>query len=245
MKFIVVSSGSSGNCYIFKNNNETLIWEAGVKFKEVLKALDFNVSDVVGCISSHIHGDHFGKAKEFINYGIDIYTSQGTIDASGIISSRLHPVKEQVKFRLGGFTILPVSIIHDAPEPFAFLIHHEEMGLVCALTDSHYSPFIFKGLNNIICEANYSEEIIDERVASGKLNHTLRDRVLTSHMSFETATGFLAANDLSQVNNIVLIHLSDSNSHAINFKKETERRFGKPTHIASKGMQIEFNKSSF
>jgi ribonuclease BN (tRNA processing enzyme) len=58
-------------------------------------------------------------------------------------------------------------------------------------------------------------------------------------MSLETCKEFLQANDLSQVKDIALIHLSDSNSDAERFKREDEGLTGKPTYIASKGLEIE------
>ena len=54
MTLTVLSSGSSGNCYVIQNETEALIIEAGVPFKEVKKALDFNVMKIKGVIASHI-----------------------------------------------------------------------------------------------------------------------------------------------------------------------------------------------
>ncbi|MEB3374489.1 hypothetical protein SFC43_18645 [Bacteroides sp. CR5/BHMF/2] len=48
MKLIVLGSSSSGNCYILDNGTESLIIEAGIRFQEVKKALDFNLRKVVG-----------------------------------------------------------------------------------------------------------------------------------------------------------------------------------------------------
>jgi len=55
----------------------------------------------------------------------------------------------------------------------------------------------------------------------------------------------LSANDLSQVNNIVLIHLSDSNSDEIQFQNEVSELTGKNVTVASNGMTINFNKTPF
>ena len=50
--------------------------------------------------------------------------------------------------------------------------------------------------------------------------------------------------NLSKVNNIVLIHLSNRNSDAVKFQKEIAATTGKNVYIADKGMVIEFNKSA-
>src|ERR1041385_4951135 len=128
----------------------------------------------------------------------------------------------------------------------SYLIKHQECGVVLFLTDTVYSPFVFKGLNNIIVEANYCDEILEEKRQAGYTIEMLRDRVIESHMSLKNCKDLLAANDLSQVNNIVLIHLSDSHSHETRFKKEVEALTGKVVHVADKGMVIEnFEKTPF
>ena len=43
--------------------------------------------------------------------------------------------------------------------------------------------------------------------AAGRLSPSLRNRTIKSHMSYDTCKETLLANDLSEVNNIVLIHL--------------------------------------
>ena len=52
----VLGSGSSGNGYLLTNGKETLILETGVKFIECKKALNFDLSSIVGAIVSHEHG---------------------------------------------------------------------------------------------------------------------------------------------------------------------------------------------
>lgn len=50
------ASGSGGNCYILQNSQEALIIECGCKLIDCKKALDFNVSKIVGAIVTHEHG---------------------------------------------------------------------------------------------------------------------------------------------------------------------------------------------
>jgi hypothetical protein len=64
-------------------------------------------------------------------------------------------------------------------------------------------------------------------------------------MSLDTCIKTLKANDLSLVNNIVLIHLSDSNSNEIEFKKEVKQATGKTVTVANNGISIDFNKTPF
>jgi arylsulfatase A-like enzyme len=59
------------------------------------------------------------------------------------------------------------------------------------------------------------------------------------------AEEFLQANDISKVNNIVLIHLSDGNSHAERFKREVKEQTVRTVNIAEAGLDIPFNKTPF
>ena len=61
-------------------------------------------------------------------------------------------------------------------------------------------------------------------------------------MEINTTLNFLKANDLSKITNIVLTHLSDSNSNEAEFKTSVENLTGKLVYVAKKGMVINFNK---
>jgi phosphoribosyl 1,2-cyclic phosphodiesterase len=255
MQLHVINSNSKGNCYLLIGETETLIIECGVNFKQVKQALNFDLSKVVGCLVTHEHMDHCKGVFDFAKAGIDIWASRPTHEAIQdnyrkgyrlAMPVEYYPAAKYLfgKFNLGQFTILPFDVKHDAAEPVGFVIKHPECGVVLFATDTIYLPNTFKGLNNIIIEANYCEDIINEKLVAGG-NKFVRDRVLNSHMSIQTCIEALQANDLSRVNNIVLIHLSDSNSNAKQFKEKTEAATGKKVHIASSGLNIDFNKTPF
>lgn len=245
MKLSILGSSSKGNAYILHNESTALVIEAGVVLSELRKALDWNISKIVGCIATHIHSDHFGKAHEYIKAGIDVYASKETIELSGLNHHRLQIIKAGEKFSLGEFTILPFETIHDAPGSLGFLINHAETGNILFLTDSYFSEYKFANLNNILVEANYDEEILEANVSSGRLNNSVRHRIITSHMGIGTCLDLLSANDLSKVNKIILLHLSDWNSNAIDFRDKVKMQTGCDVVVADAGMEVEFNKTPF
>lgn len=246
MKLKVVGTGSSGNCYILENDNESLIIECGVHFKEIKKALNFNFSKVVGCIVTHEHGDHAVGVAEVMAAGINVYATYGTHKVRGsAINHRAKVCKSKEQFQIGNFRVIPFDVKHDAAEPVGFFINHPDTGNTLFLTDSVYSPYTFKNLNNIIIEANYSKAIIDEKYGAESGKEFLRNRVLRSHFSIENCQQMLAANDLSAVNNIVLIHLSNTNSHEVDFQKAVHDQTGKTVTVARNGMTINFGKAPF
>lgn len=248
MKLKILGSGSSGNCYLLENENECLIIEAGVNIKQLKIALDFDFSKVVGCIITHEHGDHAIQVKNLQLHGINCFMSAGTAtkaDTTTIYNSRTHIIKHGQSFGLGSFKILPFDIRHDAIEPLGFLIYHPDCGKVLFITDSKYSDYTFKGLNNIIIEANYSKEIINSKYTAQNNKLWLRNRILDSHFSIENCMELLKNNDLRQVNNIILIHLSDNNSNEVDFVKQIEDLTAKTVIAAERGMEIPFCKSPF
>ena len=50
-----VGSGSSGNCYILKSNNEKLILDCGLPIKVIKQGLDFDLGGIQGVLISHAH----------------------------------------------------------------------------------------------------------------------------------------------------------------------------------------------
>lgn len=245
MKLSVISSSSKGNCYILENENEALLIEVGVSFKEIKQVLNYNLKKVVGAILTHEHKDHAKCLEDVLKAGIKVVASQGTANALGVQSTNYIRIKAGEATKLGSFDILAFDTVHDCIEPLGFLIRHEECGTVLFLTDTIYSGYTFKGLNNIIVEANYCEAILDLKYKEGTTSEFLRKRVLNSHMSIRTCKQLLMANDLKKVNNILLIHLSDNHSNSDRFKREVIGITGKNVNIARPGMQINFNKQPF
>ncbi|WP_294267708.1 MBL fold metallo-hydrolase [uncultured Chryseobacterium sp.] len=243
MKLKVIGSGSKGNAYLLENQQEAILIECGVNIREIKKAVEFNVGKISGCLVTHEHGDHAKSINEVMAAGIDVYATSGTFSKTSSGSShRKKIIPQKGTFRVGNFNVVSFPTIHDVAEPCGFLIHHADCGTVLFLTDTVYSPYTFTGLNNIIIEANYDGEIMNDRLSGAKF---LRNRIYNSHMSIETCLEFLEANDLSQVNNIVLIHLSDGNSHEAEFARKVAGITGKETHVADNGMVIPFNKTPF
>lgn len=247
MRLKVINSNSAGNAYILENDREALLIECGVRMEKIKQALGYNIMKVAGCIVTHEHQDHCKAVHDVLKSGIKVWASAGThLAMKTDMHHRSYVCKAGYEFSLGKFRIKPFELKHDAVEPMGYLINHPECGTLAFITDSYYSEYTFPGLNNIIVEANYCQTILDKRVKDGEDPKFLRDRVITSHMSLATCKDLLQANDLSQVNNIVLIHLSDRNSDANRFKREVEEVTGKSVHVAKAGLVIEnFNQKPF
>lgn len=246
MKLMILGSSSKGNCYLLIGKEETLIIEAGINIKEVKKALEFDLKSVVGCLITHEHGDHSKYIKEYIDAGIDIYASKGTFDALKIESHhRLKTVISENKYNIKGFTIMPFDTKHDCIEPLGYLIRHNEIGTILFATDTYYLEYKFSGLNHVLIECNYSLDILNKNVEKGYIHPIQKKRVMRSHFGLENVKEFLRVNDLSHVYNIILLHLSDSNSNAKKFKKQIYKLTNRKVFIANRGLEVILDKYPF
>jgi len=239
-----LGSSSSGNCYLLDSKTECLVLEAGVKFSGVKKALDFNIGKLVGVVASHSHKDHFRYAAEYLKSGIPVYASEETHKTL----SKQYPSQVVVRpgywYQTGGFNITPFRAEHDV-ECFGYIIKHDEMGYLLFATDTSFIKYNFKNLNlnHILIEANYSEAIINDLLSKGLIDQARVNRTYKTHMSIETCKEFIGANKTTSLDNVILLHLSDGNSNAEQFRSEIQDIVGSNTNvwIADKGVEIKLD----
>lgn len=237
----VLGSSSQGNCYILENKNEALIIDAGVRFIEVKKALGFDIRKVSGCLITHQHNDHAKYIKAMVESGFPTLALEEVWTAKGVTGSRAYCIERGKGYRFGRFKVLPFDACHDVP-CVGYLIDHPETGRIMFLTDSCMCEYVFPGLNQVMIECNYSDAKLVEAINAGRTLPSQRERLMTSHMELNTCKGFLCANDLTNVANIVLLHLSDNNSDEKNFVSEIERQTGKVVYAAHTGLEIELDR---
>lgn len=175
--------------------------------------------------------DHCKAVKEIMRAGIDCYMSRGTAEALGVSGHRLNIIKAKQQFRIGTWTILPFETQHDVFN-LGFLLANQAGDKLLYATDTYYIRYKFHGLTHIMVECNYAADILKRNVDAGAVPKELKIRILKSHFSLENVKRFLQANDLSKVEAIFLLHLSDGNSDAERFKREIQELTGKMVFIA-------------
>ena len=246
MYLTCLCSGSKGNCYLLQSGKETLVIEAGISFAKVKQALNFSLQGVVGCLITHRHKDHSKSIKDFMSAGIkvlaleDVFHSQN-IDPSSYYAKILNPMKG---YRLGGFKIFTLAAYHDAP-CLAYLIEHQDLGKLLFATDTMMLEYKISGLQHIMIEANYADEVLGESIERGYTAAAMKSRLMTTHMELGTIKGFIKDNDLSSVSEIILLHLSSTNSDPEEFRKAISRSSGKPVYVAQAGLKIELKSTPY
>lgn len=232
IEITTLASGSKGNCYRITDGKTPLLLECGIPFRDIQRGLNFRVSEIAGCLVSHEHGDHVKSVKDILKAGIDVYASQGTIEAINITNHRLKAVTAKQSFQIGTWMVMPFDVQHDVSEPMGYLLANQSGEKLLFATDTYYIRYRFPGLTHVMVEANFSQKILNENIASGRVPPVMKKRLMKSHFSLENVKDFLRANDLSKLQEIWLLHLSDNNSDEQLFKKEIAEVTGKLVIIA-------------
>lgn len=240
-----LGSGSDGNCYLLKASDGVLMIEAGISFKEVKKSLRFDISGLVGCVISHEHRDHSKFLKDVIGCGVRVLALREVFDSHDIRNRAFcKEILPMHGYKVGGFKVFAFPVAHDVP-CVGFVIEHEEMGKLLFVTDTMMLEYRVPKLNHIMLEANYADDILQYNIDNGIVPSVMRDRLLHSHMELETAKGIIRANDITDVNEVILIHLSGNNSDVRRFQNEISMVSGKPTYIATNGFSAQLSKTPY
>ncbi|HNX81705.1 MAG TPA: MBL fold metallo-hydrolase [Candidatus Omnitrophota bacterium] len=235
MKIDIYGSGSSGNAYLVSDSKTSLLIECGIPFKKIQEKSNFTINQVEGCLCSHAHADHAKACCDVMKRGIDIYTSNGTIKALGLSGHRVQPIESMKQFSCGTFAIMPFDVEHDADEPLGFLIQSSHTGeKLLYFTDTCYLKYKFEGVTHMMAEANYSIGILNKNAETDPSAAALKNRIIQTHMSIENLVVMLKENDLSKLQQIYLIHMSESNADPEEFKKTIQQLTGAEVYAAQK-----------
>lgn len=239
MDIHVLASGSKGNCYVLEDDGRMLMLDCGIPMAKIKEGLKHQLWCVDSCIVSHRHSDHAKSVVALTNYGMDVYAHQSVWDnLTGYTMHRSHfaQVGMPITIWVGAgtseyWTVEPFNADHDVP-CLGFIIWSPSNEKILYLTDSATCPAGIEGLTRIMVGCNYDSEILQTNALAGEVNEALKQRILKSHASLATVMEMLRNTDLSQTVEVILLHLSDTNSDALDFQAQVERLTGVPVRIA-------------
>lgn len=224
INFKCLSTGSIGNCYLLETENETLVIDCGIPFKEIKVGLDFDLSRVVGVIVSHTHQDHCKSVSDFKKYGVDVW--QPYLDE-----------KKIQKKQFGGFKVQCFGLPHNGTENRGFLIEAEGQK-VLYMTDFEYCPYRFTGqkVNHILIECNYQSEYVEKNLP--QYEHKIR-----GHCSLKTCKEFIEVNATDSLETVILLHMGEQTCNPMECALEVQKVANKAyVDYATKGFEVELNK---
>lgn len=229
-----IGSGSSGNCHaLIDSDGKILLLDIGLPKNDILKAIDFKISDIIGIVVTHSHLDHSRSISDFERYGIPVFK----------------PYEDKKPMSLCGFKIAATPMtdlqgnwMHtnaDGSECpcYGFLIEHHEMGRMLYITDTELIKWRFKCIKHILLGVNYDKNLIDTE-NHGKANH-----VYKGHLSIDTACDFVKANNSDDLQNVIMCHLSKDNAEPDSFIKKMQKVAPQANvYVAHKGLEVVLRK---
>lgn len=243
----ILNTGSKGNGYILQAQDECLIIDAGASYTDACYHLGVKPKNLRGVLLSHAHNDHTAFALDYMKRGIDTYALQETITDLKLRNKQTsafyfaHPIRYKERFKVGGYQIYPLPMVHDCPCA-GYLIYHEEMGTMLFATDTEYIPQVVPNVNHLVIECNYTDSLLDYNMQNGITPQGLRGRLLHTHMEQRTTEKAIEAHKGEKLQNVVLIHASGNNLDKKSAIIAARQIAGVPTYLAKMADEIQLTK---
>ena len=220
MRFASLGSGSRGNALLVEGGGQRVMLDCGFKFAEAvmrLQRLGCAAEDIDAILVTHEHDDHIGGVARFATkVGIPVYMTAGTRAA---VAARFEevdcrPFAPHAPFRIGGLTIDPFPVPHDAREPAQFVFDdgRHRLGVLTdvGVPTAHIRNML-SGCSALVLECNYDQRLLREGPYPPSLKARIGSRY--GHLRNDDAAELLAALDRSRLRHVVGAHLSETNNH--------------------------------
>lgn len=226
MTLNVIGSGSSGNCYILKANNEKLILDCGLPIKAIKQGLDFDLQGIQGVFVTHCHKDHSLSVDDFKKMGFDVW--QPYLDE-----------KTYQRKQFGKFNVQCFDLPHNGTPNRGFLIEVDGQKILY-MTDFEYCPFKFttQKINHILIECNYQQELVDRDLPN--YEHKIR-----GHCSLDTCKEFIKVNATDSLQTVILCHLGRETAEPEECINEIQKIAPQANvYVAERGAEIELKNKN-
>ncbi len=226
LKFMSLSSGSSGNCYYLSVGEEAILIDAGIPAKQIkdyLQKAGESFSNVRAVFVTHDHADHI-KALGTLGHKflLPIYATMRThagINNNYCMSEKLSAactryIEKDEPVEYGPFRITAFEVPHDGTDNVGYLVEADGKTF-CFVTDlGHITETVASYIvraEYLIMEANYDVDML----RMGHYPQFLKDRITSpiGHLSNRDTANFLSENITEKLRHIWLCHLSGENNH--------------------------------
>lgn len=216
-----LGSGSAGNSYYFESDGTSILVDAGFGPRETRKRLELagaSIEQVKALVLTHEHYDHIrGAEKISRKYGIPIYLTRGTLEASSIDRAETNVVvfENNTTFAIGELNVHARRTIHDAADPACFVIEARDgtriglasdLGFVDEAVLQHLA-----GCDGLFFEANHDLDML----RMGTYPWSLKRRIMSRHGHLSNDDSMSAVQRMlgADLKTLCLIHLSQKNNH--------------------------------
>ena len=209
LRYVLLGSGSNGNCCIIESNNTVIAIDFGLGIKEIKERaskVGYEIDEVNALFITHNHTDHIRSIKYF---PIEkIYAT-----ASTLVGYEPNVVEPFNTIYVGDLKITPIPTSHDAPNSVGYIVESNNEKLVY-MTDTGYVNKKFfsylKDADHYVFESNHDETML----LRCKYPYFLKKRIISDsgHLSNTDCAEILSELICDKTKSIVLAHLSDDNN---------------------------------
>ena len=252
LRISILASGSTGNSTLLETGRTTILVDAGLGRKEMLRRFEAlgraRPEHVDGILITHEHSDHStGLAQMSRDWDCPAYLTEPThreiekmyAETPAKKPARVQYIRPGLRFVIGDIEITPFAIPHDAADPvgYAFRANGTKVAIV---TDLGYLPELVKvhlrEADFLILESNHDLEMLKV----GPYPWYIKQRVMsrTGHLSNTIVSEFLADAELfdARARHLVLAHISEQNNTPDLARISAEEALGRrPGEFAFRG----------
>lgn len=227
------ASSSKGNCYLISDGETHLLIECGISIDKIRKFTKMNFD---ACLITHEHKDHALSLTKILQNCKNVFATKGTFDVFqndiAIFQNYVKIIEKNKLYNIKTFQMIPFETEHDAAEPVGFYLKSKKTNeTILFATDTYYVKNRFDKINYLMIECNYAYDIVKKNIDNNLLPKPMAKRLLKSHFELENVKKFILEQDLKEIKEIYLLHLSNGNSDANRFKKEIQMLIGCPVWI--------------
>ncbi|HYI10110.1 MAG TPA: MBL fold metallo-hydrolase [Thermoanaerobaculia bacterium] len=216
-----LSSGSAGNAYWFESDGTAILVDAGIGPRETKKRLESigrDIEQLTAIVLTHEHSDHIHGAEKIARkYGIPIYLTRGTLDASSIDrdETSTYVFENNSQFTIGELQVHASRTIHDAADPACFVIEARDGTRVGIASDlGHADEKVVRhlsGCDGLFFEANHDLDML----RTGTYPWSLKRRIMSRFGHLSNDDSLTAVQRLlgAELKTLCMIHLSQKNNH--------------------------------
>lgn len=224
VKFLSLSSGSSGNCYYLSDGEVSILIDAGVSLRAMKSRLgehSIQIQDIDAVLVTHDHLDHIRHLGSFIHkYSRPVYATSRLCGAlkshtftAGTVDACLRVCEYGRDTVFKGIVFRPLQVPHDATDTVGYYLEFSGQKIL-VLTDAgrvtdEAADFARKA-NHIVVESNYDMDML----MRGNYTRELKERIMggRGHLSNDDCASFIRRIWHKDIRNIFLCHLSENNN---------------------------------
>ena len=226
MKFISFGSGSSGNSYYLATESTSILIDAGVTFRMMVRhfrEMGIDPLQINAVLVTRDHADHIKSVGNMANdYGRLVYATKPVHEGinrnycvtSKLTNEHIRYIEPGVTLHIGDMNITPFSVPHDSSDCVGYRIESGDVTF-CLITDvGHVTPELkseVERANYLVLEANHDEDMLQMGPYPAYLKARIRSG--KGHLSNKEAAQLICEKATPKLRHVWLCHLSEENNH--------------------------------